>query len=134
MDPVYFQMCLFSVIHKKSGKIPAPTQAKNVTSSSGPIRVLDEDDATPYADEVIAGPHVGWGVRAMPRTRAFIIGAFTLACGGSPSATGDIKGIPIAQLSAEPAATWVREASSRVRTKSAAPLRHPGRRRYRRRC
>ena len=59
----------------------------------------------------------------MPRTRAFIIGALILACGGSLSATGDIKGTPLAQPRAEPAAIWVREGSSRLTTKSAAPLR-----------
>jgi hypothetical protein len=59
----------------------------------------------------------------MPRTRVFIIGALTLACGGWLSATGDIKDIPVAQPRAEPAGVWVREDSSRVRTKSAAPVR-----------
>jgi hypothetical protein len=59
----------------------------------------------------------------MPRTRAFIIGALTLACGGSLSATGDIKGTPIAEPRPKPAAIWVRDSSSRLATKSAAPLR-----------
>jgi hypothetical protein len=59
----------------------------------------------------------------MPRTRIFIIGALTLACGGLLSATGDIKDIPIAQPKAEPAPIWVREDSPRVSTKSAAPVR-----------
>jgi hypothetical protein len=59
----------------------------------------------------------------MPRTRAFIIGAFALAWGGSLSATGDIKDIPSAEPRAEPAAIWVRDSSPRVSTKSAGPLR-----------
>jgi len=59
----------------------------------------------------------------MSRTRVFIIGALTLACGGLLSATGDVKDIPTVQPRAEPAAIWVREDSSRVSTKSAAPVR-----------
>ena len=59
----------------------------------------------------------------MPMTRVFIVGALALACGGSLSATGDIKDIPIVKPGAEPAAIWVREGSSGVSTKSAAPLR-----------
>jgi hypothetical protein len=59
----------------------------------------------------------------MPRTRAFIIGALILACGGSLGATGDVKGVPITDPRAERAAIWVREGSSRGSTTSAAPLR-----------
>ena len=59
----------------------------------------------------------------MPRTSVFIIAALTLAWGGSPSAAGDVKSAPITERRADPAAVWVREGSSRLTTKSAAPLR-----------
>lgn len=63
------------------------------------------------------------GATVMTRTRTLIIGAFSLACGAWLSATAGFKDIPVGPLKAEPTGTWIRDGSSRVNTKSAAPLR-----------
>ena len=63
------------------------------------------------------------GATAMTWTRALIIGALTLGCGASLTATSGSKSIPAGKLKAEPGTIWIRDGSSRVTTQSAAPLR-----------